>query len=85
MKTGRLMLYLRREPTVDDVWLKYGDGRTKYDVRAYRDRACTRLACLFGWFGRPPRRGCKTTMMDCYRWAVEWLLDATEQPKARNL
>jgi hypothetical protein len=33
-----LLLYLRREPTADSVWLPCGDGRTRYDIRAHRDR-----------------------------------------------
>jgi hypothetical protein len=70
------MLYLRREPTADAVWLQYGDGRTKWDVRYYRDRQAKHLRATCPWHYRSkPRRGCQTTMLNCWRWNVVWLPD----------
>lgn len=75
MKTGLHTLYLRHEPTTDEVWPQYGDGQTKYDVRAYYDRRCTRLAGIFPWHytSSKPRRKQKTMMLNCWRWRVVWL------------
>jgi hypothetical protein len=76
MSTRLLTLYLRREPTVDAVWLRYGDGRRKWDVRYYRDRQAQypRATCPWHYRGKP-RRGCRTTRLNCWRWRVVWLPD----------
>jgi hypothetical protein len=77
MARGLLTLYLRREPTVDSAWLQYGDGRPRWDVRYYGDPKCQNLKGICPWYySSKPRRGCRTTVLNCYRWAVVWLPDA---------
>jgi hypothetical protein len=72
-----LTLYLRREPTVDPVWLQYGEGLTRWDVRCYSDLECQNLKGIFSWWHtNKPCRGCRTVILNCWRWAVVWLPDA---------
>lgn len=71
-----LTLYLRREPTTDSSWLKYGDGKPKYDVQAYRDNATKDPIGRFMWCCTKPRKGCKTVELNCCRWKAVWLADA---------
>jgi len=77
---SRLTLYLRREPTTDPVFLRYGKGR-KWDVCYYGDAAATKFKARCNWYYRSkPKRNHKTTMLDCYRWDVVWLPDLEPQP-----
>ena len=70
-----LTLYLRREPTTDSTWLKYGTGE-RYDIQAYGDKDATDPVGRFIWSNTKPRKGCKTVVLNCFRWRVVWLSDA---------
>ncbi|MBC8742968.1 hypothetical protein F6X40_41690 [Paraburkholderia sp. UCT31] len=72
--TKPLTVYLRHEPTIDDDALKYGDG-SEMDVIAYKDAEAKLFYARWPWHSRKPERGCKTAMLNCYDWAVEWLPD----------
>jgi len=68
-----LTLYARKEPTVDTVSRSLGQTR-KQDVVIYRDKACTERVARWPWFfsGRP-RRNSKTVVVNCWRFALEWV------------
>ena len=72
-----LPLYLRREPTTDDVLLRMAPKARKLDVQTYRDAACTNPIARWPWHysqGKP-RRNCRTVTVNCYRWQAVWLPD----------
>ena len=78
-----LTLFLRREPTEDWVWHKYGDGSVRWDVVGYRDAQAERVAFRCPWHSASrPRKGQKTVMFNCYRWNAVWLQD--QQPRRVN-
>lgn len=78
-----LAMYLRREPTADAMTRtacsRYG-GRLPLDTVAYRDPQCRVIAGRWPWHyqASKPRRGCRSIMLNCYRWAAVWLPDQQE-------
>jgi hypothetical protein len=72
-----ITLYARYEPTNDYVVLSQG-VKGKRDVCIYQDKECTLVKARIPWHqsGRPTKAS-KTTMLNCYRWALVWLDDLT--------
>ena len=64
-------IFLRREKRYR------GQPVRSADVVAYSDKECCKpLARWDGpWKTNKPRKGCKTTMLNCCRFAVVWLED----------
>jgi len=73
--SGLLPLYLRREPP-GPVLLEHLDQPYphRFDVVAYYDAACTRLAARWSWHGgRRPTRRHRRIVLNCWFWAARWL------------
>jgi hypothetical protein len=69
-----MKLYLRKEPTIDTVWLTYGDKGKRYDVCAYLRKHDLKPLARWSW-EHQPKKNCKSVMLNCYRWPVVWLPD----------
>lgn len=68
-------LFARKEPTTDVVSISHGLGHRK-DVVLYQDEACTQPYARWSWhLTGQPRRNSKTVMLNCYRWAIQWVPD----------
>lgn len=74
---GVILLYLRREPTTDSLYLDSGE-RPKYDVAGYADTACTRPLIRWPWHAKAPRRSAKTAKIMDSELPCTWLTDAPE-------
>jgi hypothetical protein len=68
-----ITLFARREPTTDDVVKRYAPNAKRFDVVLYSDRELTQRVAVFSWFGTPPRTGQKSTMLNCFRYALTWM------------
>ena len=74
-----LTLCLRREPTTDSLRHSVPELKGKMDVQAYRDPQATQPAGRWPWhYSSRPCKGCKTVMLNCYRWQAVWLEDLKE-------
>lgn len=76
--TSSIMLYARKEPTVDTLARALGLGH-KLDVVLYKDPACSEFYARWSWHLGPPRLGRKFVMLNCYRWAIAWI--STTRPQ----
>lgn len=68
-----LTLFARREKTTDpvDKALKLTH---KNDVVFYKDKECTQFYARYPWhYSGLPRRTSKTVMLNCFRWALQWV------------
>ena len=72
-----ITLYARREPTTDATILRYAPNAKKYDVCIYSDKECKTFKARFVWHG-VPRKTRKTVMLNCWKYALEWLPEASE-------
>lgn len=73
-----ITVYARREPTRDSLSRSLGLGH-KLDIAIYRDRACTVLFACFPWYyRRKPCARSKSVVLNCYRWALEWVAPRAE-------
>ena len=73
-----LSLYLRREPTTDDVLRRMAPKAKRFDVVAYKSAECVTPCARWPWHytkSKPTRRN-KRVMFNCYQWATVWLPDA---------
>ena len=63
-----ITLYLQKIPVSDLTC-----GKT-FNVIAWEDKEKTKKKCFWPWYqkGRPDKRN-KTVMVNCYKWAVEWV------------
>ena len=68
-----LLLYLRREPTVDKQTRVLWPNTKAADVVAYKDEAATEPYARWSWWQKRPTRAYKRVMLNCYRWPVAWL------------
>lgn len=72
-----LQLYLRREPTTDDVAKQYLPScvvARKRDVVAYRDKACTQPIARWPWhYKSKPRSTQRVVTVNCHHWGAVWL------------
>jgi len=60
-----LPMYLRKEPSAE---------KGRFDVQAYRDSELTIKAGRWQWWNsKPPRKGCKKVMLNCYYWRAVWV------------
>jgi hypothetical protein len=76
-----ITLYARKEPTTDAIAIEHGLGH-KNDVVFYKDEACTQRYCRWTWHMSPPRKNRKSVILNCYRWAIQWLADVPNAPSA---
>ncbi len=68
-----ITVFARKEPTTDDVTLKYGP-QGKKDTVFYRDRDCKHIFVRKPWYqSGQPTKATKTVQLNCFRWAVQWL------------
>ena len=82
--TATNVLYARKEPTTDSVWLEFHRlGLTTnprpMDVVFYRDPDATEVAACIPWHhtkSKPDRRH-KYQMLNCCRYPLRWLDDLT--------
>lgn len=65
-----LKIYLRQERPKDPVNAK------EFQVTAYRDPEATEsMGTWPSHYKSKPRKGCKTTTLNCTKWSVIWLPD----------
>jgi hypothetical protein len=69
-----ITLYARKEPTIDSIAIEHGLAH-KQDVVFYKDEACTQRYCRWSWHLSPPRKNRKTVILNCWRWAINWMAD----------
>ena len=68
-------LFVRHEPTTDELSLKTGLVH-RMDVVAYGDRACTRRITRWAWFQTTKPRGDQAlAVLDGTRWKLAWVED----------
>lgn len=73
-------LYLRREPTTDDVVLKYAPRSHSFDIVAYHDEACTKAAARWRWdWKHKPRRNQRAFNFSFALVRLVWLPDLTKR------
>lgn len=67
-------IYARKEPTTDDVLLKYAPGAKKFDVVLYADREGKLKKGTYRWdlSSKPTRRN-KFVNFNCFRYRLEWI------------
>jgi len=76
-----LSVYLRKEPTTDDVSRKMFPKESKSwkDVQAYHDKECTKpFGRFMHYYKSKPDRRNKYVTLNCFRYNAVWLPDLEE-------
>ena len=69
-----MTLYARKEPSTDEILLKYAPNAKKFDVAIYADNQAQNKRCVFRWdlSSKPTRRN-KFVNFNCFRYRLEWI------------
>lgn len=67
-----ITLYARKEPTIDEVTLKYWPDTDKKDTVLYEDEECTKVKAIFTWEKAFPRTK-KQVILNCYTYSIVWV------------
>ena len=69
-----LTLYARKEPSTDEILLKYTPNAKKFDVVIYSDNRAQNKVCVYRWdLSNKPTRRNKYVMYNCFRYKLEWI------------
>lgn len=69
-----LTVYARKEPTTDEVTLKYAPEQKRFDVQVYKDKAGKMPFARFMWHYKSiPTKRNKYVTINCFKWAIEWI------------
>lgn len=70
----QLTLYARKEPSTDEILLKYAPHQKEFDVVLYGDKAGTIKKGVYRWdlSSKPTRRN-KFVNFNCFRYRLEWI------------
>lgn len=71
-----ITLYARKEPSTDEILLKYAPNAKRFDVVIYSDNFAQNKKCVYRWdlSSKPTRRN-KYVTINCYKCKLEWLTE----------
>lgn len=69
-----LTIYARKEPSTDEILLKYAPNQKEFDVAIYSDKLAQHKKCVIRWdlSSKPTRRN-KWLTINCFRYRLEWI------------
>jgi len=69
-------LYARKEPSTDEILLKYAPHAKKFDVSIYSNNQGRGKICTFRWdLSNKPTRRNRYVTINCYKYKLEWLTE----------
>lgn len=70
----QLTIYARKEPSTDEILLKYSPYQKEYDVVLYADKEAKTKRGAFRWdLSNKPTRRNKFVNFNCFRYRLEWI------------